>query len=63
MHGQGLYTYATGDMYTGTFEHGVKHGQGSYYFKVNHLRYICPWLHLCNTNPLVLAYNSLCQAS
>ncbi len=35
MHGQGLYTYVNGDMYTGAFEHGSKHGQGSYYFKVN----------------------------
>ena len=34
MHGQGFYTYANGDMYTGSFQQGVKHGQGSYYFKV-----------------------------
>ena len=34
MHGQGFYTYASGDMYTGCFQQGVKHGQGSYYFKV-----------------------------
>ena len=34
MHGQGFYIYANGDMYTGTFDHGIKNGQGSYYFKV-----------------------------
>ena len=34
MHGQGMYTYANSDMYTGAFEHGVKNGEGSYYFEV-----------------------------
>ena len=34
MHGEGSYTYANGDMYTGSFQQGVKHGSGSYYFKV-----------------------------
>lgn len=34
MHGEGSYTYANGDMYTGSFQQGVKHGNGSYYFKV-----------------------------
>ena len=34
MHGEGLYTYANGDMYTGSFQQGIKHGKGSYYFKV-----------------------------
>ena len=34
MHGEGFYTYANGDMYTGSFQHGIKHGKGSYYFKV-----------------------------
>ena len=45
MHGQGLYTYANGDMYTGAFEHGAKHGQGSYYFKVSPLPHMCLSLH------------------
>lgn len=34
MHGEGFYTYANGDMYTGSFQQGIKHGKGSYYFKV-----------------------------
>ena len=34
MHGEGFYTYANGDMYTGIFQQGTKHGTGSYYFKV-----------------------------
>ena len=34
MHGEGFYTYANGDMYTGSFQQGLKHGKGSYYFKV-----------------------------
>lgn len=34
MHGEGFYTYANGDVYNGSFQHGVKHGHGSYYFKV-----------------------------
>lgn len=35
MHGQGVYAYASGDIYTGAFENGVKQGSGSYYFKVH----------------------------
>lgn len=34
MHGEGLYVYANGDMYTGAFQQGIKHGHGSYFFKV-----------------------------
>ena len=35
MHGDGFYVYDNGDMYTGNFEHGAKHGEGSYYFKAS----------------------------
>lgn len=49
IHGQGFYTYANGDMYTGTFEHGLKNGHGSYYFKVSPVHCLCPACSCNNT--------------
>jgi hypothetical protein len=35
MHGQGTYTYPSGDVYKGGFEAGLKQGSGTYVFKVS----------------------------
>ena len=34
--GDGCYKYPNGDIFQGTFQQGLKHGGGSYYFKVRH---------------------------
>lgn len=34
MDGQGTYYYASGDIYSGSFREGKKHGSGMYHFKV-----------------------------
>ena len=32
--GEGVYKYASGDVYKGSWSNDLKHGQGSYFFKV-----------------------------
>ena len=34
--GDGCYKYPNGDIFQGSFKQGLKHGGGSYYFKVRH---------------------------
>merc|ERR1712113_929716 len=34
-HGQGAFFYANGDIYTGEWEAGLKHGQGTYFCKAS----------------------------
>ena len=43
MTGEGTYTYASGDVYSGAFVDGKKHGQGSYLFKASQSTFMGRW--------------------
>ncbi len=44
MHGEGSYTYKkSGDIYSGTWEANLKHGQGTYYFGGDVSRLVGTW--------------------
>jgi hypothetical protein len=43
MHGEGEYTYVSGDVYRGAFEKGKKHGQGEYFFKASESTFMGRW--------------------
>ena len=43
MHGEGEYTYVSGDVYRGVFEKGKKHGQGEYFFKASESTFMGRW--------------------
>jgi hypothetical protein len=46
IHGQGTYTYkASGDVYSGMFEHGTKQGEGIYEFGADQSQLIGQWEH------------------
>eukprot|EP00967_Tisochrysis_lutea_P016580 scaffold18704_cov15-Tisochrysis_lutea.AAC.1 len=44
MEGQGLYVYGNGDMYSGSFSAGKRHGQGSYHFKAMVCQLVGEWV-------------------
>jgi hypothetical protein len=43
MDGQGTYHYSSGDIYTGGFRQGRKHGSGMYNFKAQACQFLGIW--------------------
>lgn len=43
MDGQGTYHYSSGDIYTGGFRQGRKHGSGMYNFKAHACQFLGIW--------------------
>jgi hypothetical protein len=43
MDGQGTYHYSSGDIYTGGFRQGKKHGSGMYNFKAHACQFLGIW--------------------
>ena len=42
-HGEGVFTYASGDVYSGWWRHGKKEGTGSYYSAAQNMKLTGEW--------------------